>query len=85
MPLSRAEKLDAQAVFRGEVPGKEPCQWCGGIHVRAAVLPSPLTRCGPARSTRPAAPASNASSSTPTATCRGRVSREMGRERRDLA
>jgi len=39
LPLTRAEKADAQAVFRGEVPGKEPCQWCGGIHVRAIVLP----------------------------------------------
>ena len=36
--LTRAEKADAQAVFRGDVPGKEPCQWCGGIHVRATDL-----------------------------------------------
>lgn len=39
--LTRAEKAGAQAVFRGDVPGKEPCQWCGGIHVRAAILPKP--------------------------------------------
>jgi len=33
--LTRQQKLDAQAIFRGEVPGKGPCEDCGGIHQRA--------------------------------------------------
>jgi hypothetical protein len=33
--LSREEKAAAQAVFRGEVPGKGPCEHCGGLHERA--------------------------------------------------
>ena len=41
--LSRAEKLEAQAVFRGEVPGKGSCQWCGGLHVRTLLQPAPAS------------------------------------------
>jgi hypothetical protein len=33
--LSREEKAAAQAVFRGEVQGKGPCEDCGGLHQRA--------------------------------------------------
>ena len=46
MALTRQEKAEAQAVFRGEVPGKAPCQWCGGLHVRTLLQPAPPT--GPA-------------------------------------
>ena len=34
LSLTPAQKRDAQQIFRGEVPGKNPCQWCGGIHQR---------------------------------------------------
>ena len=37
---TRQEKLEAQSVFRGEVPGKAPCQWCGGLHVRTLLQPA---------------------------------------------
>jgi hypothetical protein len=37
--LSRDEKRAAQAAFRGEEPGKGPCQWCGGLHVRTLLQP----------------------------------------------
>lgn len=33
--LTDAEKRAAQQVFRGEVPGKGPCEHCGGLHERA--------------------------------------------------
>lgn len=33
--LSKLEKAGAQQVFRGEVPGKGPCEDCGGLHQRA--------------------------------------------------
>jgi len=33
--LTRAQKLDAQAIFRGDIPGKGPCEDCGGLHQRA--------------------------------------------------
>jgi hypothetical protein len=39
--LTKAEKADAQAIFRGEAPGKAPCQWCGGLHVRTLLQPAP--------------------------------------------
>ena len=35
MSLTRQQKLDAQAIFRGDVAGKGPCEDCGGIHQRA--------------------------------------------------
>ena len=35
MSLTRQEKLDAQAIFRGEIPGKAACEDCGGLHQRA--------------------------------------------------
>lgn len=35
MALTPEEKRAAQAIFRGEVPGKVPCEDCGGIHQRA--------------------------------------------------
>ena len=41
MSLTRQEKLEAQAIFRGEVPGKAPCQWCGGLHVRTLLQSAP--------------------------------------------
>ena len=65
MPLSRAEKHDAQDLFAAR-PGKEPCQCCGGIHVRAAVLPKPADALRPGEVHEARCPASNASSSTPT-------------------
>lgn len=33
--LTALQKAGAQQVFRGEVPGKGPCEDCGGIHQRA--------------------------------------------------
>jgi hypothetical protein len=39
--LTQAEKVAAQAVFRGEEPGKAPCQWCGGLHVRTLLASPP--------------------------------------------
>lgn len=33
--LAPGEKRDAQAIFRGEVPGKTACEDCGGLHQRA--------------------------------------------------
>jgi hypothetical protein len=40
LALSREEKTLAQAAFRGEVSGKGPCQWCGGLHVRTLLQPA---------------------------------------------
>ena len=40
--LSRDGKLAAQRAFRGELPGKYPCQWCGGLHVRTLLQPAPV-------------------------------------------
>jgi hypothetical protein len=40
LALSRQEKLEAQAIFRGEVAGKTSCQWCGGLHVRTLLQPA---------------------------------------------
>ena len=37
--LTPLEKASAQQVFRGEVPGKFPCQWCGGLHQRGDWAP----------------------------------------------
>jgi hypothetical protein len=37
--LTLLEKTAFQQVFRGEVPGKAPCQWCGGLHQRGDWIP----------------------------------------------
>jgi len=37
--LSKLEKTAFQQIFRGEIPGKSPCQWCGGLHQRGDWLP----------------------------------------------
>ena len=42
MSLTGQEKPEAQRAFRGEEPGKSPCQWCGGLHVRTLLQPAPL-------------------------------------------
>lgn len=38
--LTRQEKADYQKVFRGEIPGSAPCQWCGGLHQRGNWAPA---------------------------------------------
>jgi hypothetical protein len=42
LALTRQQKLEAQAIFRGEEPGKSPCQWCGGLHVRTLLQSAPV-------------------------------------------
>jgi hypothetical protein len=32
--LTAEEKAGFRAVFRGDVAGRPPCQWCGGLHQR---------------------------------------------------
>lgn len=39
--LTPLEKVTAQQVYRGEVQGKFPCQWCGGLHQRGDWAPAP--------------------------------------------
>jgi hypothetical protein len=41
--LTAPEKADYQKVFRGEIEGSAPCQWCGGLHQRGRWAP-PATR-----------------------------------------
>jgi hypothetical protein len=48
LSLTRQQKAEAQAVFRGEVPGKSPCQWCGGLHVRTLLQSGPAPGAAPA-------------------------------------
>jgi hypothetical protein len=38
--LTGLEKAAAQQIFRGEVPAKFPCQWCGGLHQRGDWAPA---------------------------------------------
>lgn len=38
--LTPLEKAEFQAIFRGDRPGKAPCQWCGGWHQRGNWAPS---------------------------------------------
>lgn len=37
--LTPPEKSDYQKIFRGEIEGRHPCQWCGGLHQRGAWAP----------------------------------------------
>lgn len=37
--LDKLEKAEFQAIFRGDRPGKAPCQWCGGLHQRGDWMP----------------------------------------------
>lgn len=37
--LTELEKTAFQQIFRGEVAGKAPCQWCGGLHQRGDWMP----------------------------------------------
>ena len=46
MSLTRQEKLDAQAAFRGEIPGHAPCEHCGGLHQRACNRVKRIERLG---------------------------------------
>lgn len=32
--MSAEDRAYLQSLFKGEVPGSEPCQWCGGLHQR---------------------------------------------------
>ncbi len=32
--MSPAYRGYLQSVFKGEVPGRVPCEWCGGLHQR---------------------------------------------------
>lgn len=38
--LTPLEKTAAQQIFRGEIPAKSPCQWCGGLHQRGDWAPA---------------------------------------------